>query len=72
MSTLRYLGKNWRSLLVPTLLSAFTLSILLCVFALLVFAIMTLGCPPLHSFYFLLVVSETVIRGTPNTPTHGW
>jgi hypothetical protein len=45
--------ENW-SLLVATLL-AFTLSILLCVFALLVFAIMTLGCSPFHSFYFLLV-----------------
>jgi hypothetical protein len=34
-------GKNWMSLLVSTLLSMFTLRILLCIFALLVFAIMT-------------------------------
>jgi hypothetical protein len=54
VSTLRYLRKQW-SLLVPTLLSAFNLSILLCVFALLVFATMTLGCSPFHIFYFLLV-----------------
>jgi hypothetical protein len=33
--------KNWRSLLVHTLLSVFTLSILLFVYALLVFAIIT-------------------------------
>jgi hypothetical protein len=36
VTTLRYLRKNW-SFLVPTLLFAFTLSSLLCVFALLVF-----------------------------------
>jgi hypothetical protein len=33
--------EKWRSFFVPTLLSTFILSILLCVFALLVFAIMT-------------------------------
>jgi hypothetical protein len=53
--TLQYLGKKWRSFFVPTLLSTFILSILICVFALLVFAIMTYGCSPFHSFYFFLV-----------------
>jgi hypothetical protein len=53
--TLRYLGKNWRTFLVPTLPFTFTLSNLLYVFALLVFAIMTKGCSPFHTFTSLLV-----------------
>jgi hypothetical protein len=52
--TLQYLEKNWRSILVSTLHSTFTSSILLYVFACLVFVIMTYCV--CHSIYLLLVV----------------